>query len=204
MRHRTVATVAAQLRAPLCPARIDPSPGLHGSALRWCYDDARRVTYDVLRTTCYEYQTRVYRPTSTRSFGFSGFWSPVNCFNKPMRRFNHFNCLRKTESWSRWSRRSRQMLPTSQGVRSRPKKHQIQIQPVPARDFHGCVLAKSKKNCRVMYQGQQLDFPQGKLVELVYTIVYSVYSFLLTTIWYQIQDLQQSEAWIAQALVIFN
>lgn len=54
-----------------------------------------------------------------------------------------------------------------------------------------------------MYQGQQLDFPQGKLVELAYTIVYSVYSFLLTTIWYQIQDLQQSEAWIAQARVIF-
>lgn len=101
MRHRTVATVAAQLRAPLCPARIDdPSTIRRQVSMDLHYDDVTTM-YDVLRTTCYVRRvmstTRVYRPTS-RSFGFSGFWSPVNCFNKPMRRFNHFNCLRKTES----------------------------------------------------------------------------------------------------------
>ena len=139
-----------------------------------------------------------FLPVPTRSFGFSGFWSPVNCFNKAMRRFNHFNCLRKTESWSRWSRwsrRSRQMLPTSQGVRSRPYNQYRQGISM------GVSWPSLKKTAA---SWEELDFPQGKLVELAYTIVYSVYSFLLTTIWYQIQDLQQSEAWIAQALVIIN
>ena len=53
---------AAQSSSLSCANRRsvdDPSPGLHGSALRWCYDDVRRVTYDVLRTTCYEYHPGV-------------------------------------------------------------------------------------------------------------------------------------------------
>lgn len=59
MRHRTVATVAAQLRAPLCPARIDdPSTIRRQVSMDLHYDDVT-TRYDVLRTTCYEYHPGV-------------------------------------------------------------------------------------------------------------------------------------------------